>query len=151
MFVYFSQDIKFSQIYINTSLDCTMKFTTANSKSCDYNRNHVFYVGTQTGTFKSNNWNFNHFSLINILFYYSGLDANDEDKPYRQTNLQSLDTLTKDSRITCMRWSNEEENEILIGRADQTVRIYDCSTNTFEEDLKVDSGSSIVGLGKFNE
>ena len=31
-----------------------MKFTTANYKSKDYNEDHEIYVGTQTGSFKSN-------------------------------------------------------------------------------------------------
>lgn len=30
-----------------------IKFTTGNLKSADYNENHELYIGTHTGTFKS--------------------------------------------------------------------------------------------------
>lgn len=35
-----------------------MKYTTSNVKNGDYEENHVLYVGTQTGSFKSKS----HFS-----------------------------------------------------------------------------------------
>jgi len=104
-----------------------MKFSTANTKHSDYNEQHVIYVGTQTGTFKR-------------------VDLFNEEQPYKQTNLQSLDVLTRDSKITALSWADETTNELLVGRGDSVIRTFDCSKNQFcETDLSIPEGS-VVGL-----
>lgn len=57
------------------------------------------------------------------ILRYQGIDVTAED-PHRQTNLQSIAALNKFSRITCLDWGNDQ-NEILIGRANKFVKIYD--------------------------
>lgn len=74
------------------------------------------------------------------------MDLFNEDQPYKQTNLQSLDTLTRDSKVTALSWADETTNELLIGRGDSVIRSFDCSKKQFcETDLSIPEGS-VVGL-----
>lgn len=74
-----------------------------------------------------------------------------EDNPYKQTNLQNLDALTKGSKITAMEWADENANEVLIGREDSLIRTYDCDKGQFyETDLTIGEGA-IAGLAWSNE
>jgi hypothetical protein len=74
-----------------------------------------------------------------------------DDNPYKQTNIQSLDVLTKDSKVTAMAWADENVNEVLIGRGDSVIRTFDCEKNQFyETDLTIGEGA-IAGLAWSNE
>lgn len=132
-----------------------MKFSTNNIKSSDYTDQHVIYVGTQTGSFKSKSKTRFVFIFTRIsrgfCLYSSGVDLFNDDSPYKQTNIQSLDALTRDSKITAMSWADENVNEVLIGRADSVIRTYDCSKNQFyETDLTIGEGA-VTGLAWSNE
>lgn len=82
---------------------------------------------------------------------FSGVDPFNDDNPYAQTNLQSLDTLTRDSRITAMAWADENVNELLVGRGDSIIRTFDCDKQKFYEvDLAIPEGA-VVGLAWSNE
>lgn len=83
--------------------------------------------------------------------FFAGVDPFNDDNPYVQTNLQSLDTLTRDSRITAMTWADENANELLVGRGDSVIRTYDCDKQKFyETDLAIPEGA-VVGLAWSNE
>ena len=74
-----------------------------------------------------------------------------EDNPYKQKNLQSLDTLSRDSKVTALQWSDENANELLVGRGDSVIRTFDCEKNQFyETDLEISDGA-VVGLAWSNE
>lgn len=104
-----------------------MKYSTANLKNSDYKENHVIYIGTQTGSFKR-------------------VDVFNEDNPYKQTNFQNLDTVTKDSKVTALSFADENKNEILLGRGDSVVKTFDCNSNSFlGSDLTVSQGK-VVGI-----
>lgn len=127
-----------------------MKFTAANIKNADYNEQHVIYVGTQIGSFKSKR-RILRFFVFDFHVFFLGVDLFNDDKPYKQTNLQCLDTLTRDSTITAMSWSDENANEVLIGRADSVIRTYDCEKDKFyETDLTIGEGA-VTGLAWSNE
>lgn len=83
---------------------------------------------------------------LNVFLTILGVDLFNEDNPYKQTNLQSLDTLTRDSKITALSWADENNNELLVGRADSVIRTFDCTKNQFcETDLSIPEGK-VVGL-----
>ena len=129
-----------------------MKFSTANIKNSDYNEPHVIYVGTQTGTLKSKKMLFCcDLQHVQCFYFILGVDVFNDDNPYKQTNLQSLDTLTRDSKITALSWADENANELLVGRGDSVIRTFDCSKNQFcETDLNIPEGK-VVGLAWNNE
>lgn len=80
------------------------------------------------------------------LNLFTGVDLFNEDNPYKQTNLQSLDTLTRDSKITALSWADETATELLVGRGDSIIRTYDCNKERFNEtDLEIPEGK-VVGL-----
>ncbi|CRL06805.1 CLUMA_CG019605, isoform A [Clunio marinus] len=119
-------------IILNYNELMKMKFSTANIKNGDYNEQHVLYVGTQTGSVKR-------------------VDIFNEDNPYKQSNLQSLESLNRDSKITCLSWADEGANELLIGRGDSIIRTFDCNMNQFcGTDLEIPDGK-VVGLAWNNE
>lgn len=81
-----------------------------------------------------------------MQIHNSGVDPFNEDNPYKQTNLQSLDTLTRDSKVTALSWADETANELLVGRADSIIRTYDYTRSQFiETDLDIPEGK-VVGL-----
>lgn len=85
------------------------------------------------------------------LLDISGVDLFNEDNPYQQTNLQSLDALTQSSGITALKWADESANELLVGRNDSIIRTFDCGRNTFcETDLNIPDGK-VVGMAWNNE
>ncbi|XP_053670060.1 WD repeat-containing protein 74 [Anopheles nili] len=107
-----------------------MKFASVNSKCPSYTEKHIIYVGTHTGSFKR----------INLY----------EDNPYQQHNLQTIESLSKTSKITCMEFSNSDQTEILIGRANRCVKVFNC----YEEDSlsNFEAGNDeVVGLGRSND
>lgn len=74
------------------------------------------------------------------------MDLFNEDNPYTQTNLQSLHTLTRDSKITALSWSDETQTELLVGRADAVIRTYRCPEDKFYDvDLNIPQGI-VAGL-----
>lgn len=123
-----------------------MKFSTANLKNSDYDAQHVIYVGTQTGTLKRKSFRrFSHIFVNSRAFL--GVDICNEDNPYQQTNLQSLHTLTRDSRVTALSWADETQTELLVGRADAVIRTYSCSQSKFfDVDLNIPEGKVVAGL-----
>lgn len=88
---------------------------------------------------------------VQLFIVFPGVDLFNEDNPYKQTNLQSLDTLTRDSKITALSWADENTNELLVGRGDSVIRTFDCSRNQFcDTDLDIPEGR-VVGLAWNNE
>lgn len=106
-----------------------MKFSTTNAKCSSYDGKHVIYVGTHTGSFKK-------------------LEPF-QDEPYRQKNLQQISVLDKTSKVTCLAFGNDERTEILLGRANRFVKVFDCNTDDNTSSLEVGEGE-IVGLGRSN-
>ncbi|XP_034838159.1 WD repeat-containing protein 74 [Maniola hyperantus] len=63
-------------------------------------------------------------------------------------NLVEIKSLTRDDAITCMVWGNEEQTEILIGRKNQQIQVYN-TLQGFTKTYTADFGTGdIVGLGK---
>lgn len=116
-------------------------------------RNTLFTLVQTLEASKVRNWNLNTF-YFNSQFSFAfllGIDLFNEEQPYTQNNLQTLDTLTRDSKITAMTWADDNENELLIGRGDSVIRTFDCSLNQFmETDLNIPE-SAVVGLAWTNE
>jgi hypothetical protein len=66
--------------------------------------------------------------------------------------IQKLDVLTKEHEITAMAWGDQEEKEVLIGLANQTVKIYDSEFNAFTRNMDAKCGDGpIVGITRYNE
>ncbi|XP_061401612.1 WD repeat-containing protein 74, partial [Musca vetustissima] len=107
-----------------------MKWTTSNLKSPNYTENHEIYVGTQTGTFKK------------LLPAY-------EDNPFKQSNLQDLNELDKDSRITSLSFGNSNKSEILIGRGKSTTQVHSVRTGHTQYTIDFEE-SPIVGLARYD-
>uniref|UniRef100_A0A1Q3EYR8 Putative wd repeat protein 74 n=1 Tax=Culex tarsalis TaxID=7177 RepID=A0A1Q3EYR8_CULTA len=106
-----------------------MKFSTTNAKCSSYDGKHLIYVGTHTGSFKK-------------------LEPF-QDEPYRQKNLQQINVLDKTSKVTCLAFGNEDRTEILLGRANRFVKVFDCNSEDNTSSLEVGEGE-IVGLGRSN-
>ncbi|XP_052745891.1 WD repeat-containing protein 74 [Bicyclus anynana] len=63
-------------------------------------------------------------------------------------NLVEIKSLQKDDAITCMVWGNTDQTEILIGRKNQQIQVYNTIqgfTKTYTADFAT---GDIVGLGK---
>ncbi|XP_035788185.1 WD repeat-containing protein 74-like [Anopheles albimanus] len=107
-----------------------MKFASINAKCPTYNEQQVIYVGAHTGSFKR----------IHVF----------DDNPYEQKNLQPIETLTKTSKVTCMEFGNAEQTEILVGRTNHFVKVFNTideeSTSNFEA-----GKDEVVGLGRCDE
>lgn len=76
------------------------------------------------------------------------------DDPHRQRNIQEISALKKFSRITSLNWGNRAESggcatEILIGRANKFVKIYDVADNDFSSNIEMND-APIVGLARAN-
>lgn len=82
------------------------------------------------------------------MFYslFVGIDVTAEN-PHKQTNLEQIQTLTKSSRITSLSWGTDD-TEILVGRIEPIVKVYNAASNTFTESHSVDS-ESVVGAARF--
>ncbi|KAJ6646477.1 WD repeat-containing protein 74 [Pseudolycoriella hygida] len=102
--------------------------TTANIKNPSYNERHRIFVGTHTGSFKR----------IDVF----------AENPHAQQNLQSISSLDKHSRVTSMEWGND--NEILIGRANKCMKIYNANANEFSSTIEMDDGP-IVGVCRYDD
>ncbi|XP_058458262.1 WD repeat-containing protein 74 [Malaya genurostris] len=104
-----------------------MKFSTSNAKCSSYSGKHVIYVGTHTGSFKK-------------------LEPFQEN-PYLQTNLQQIETLDKTSKVTCMSFGNKEQTEILLGRANHYVKVFNSDSEVAASSFEAGDGE-VVGLGR---
>ncbi|XP_053618320.1 WD repeat-containing protein 74 [Plodia interpunctella] len=64
-------------------------------------------------------------------------------------NLVDIKSLQKDDSITCMEWGNGDQTEVLLGRTNQEIQIYNTEkravTKTYTADF---STGHIVGLGR---
>lgn len=91
---------------------------------------------------------FNFLTCVFLLFFISiGVDIFNEDNPYKQTNLQNLDNVTKDSKVTALSWADDDKSEILLGRGDSVVRTFDYNSNKFcETDLNIPDNGKVVGI-----
>uniref|UniRef100_U5EW31 Putative muscle cell homeostasis n=1 Tax=Corethrella appendiculata TaxID=1370023 RepID=U5EW31_9DIPT len=107
-----------------------MKFSTTNTKNSSYNENHIIYVGTHTGSFKK----------VDVF----------KDNPFSQANLQDVKVLNKDTKVTCMEYGNDAHDEILIGRANQFIKTYDCRSENFQSNIEI-KGGAIIGVGRFDD
>lgn len=77
---------------------------------------------------------------------YTEIDVAASD-PHKQHNLQAISALNKYSRITSMDWGDTDE--ILIGRANKFVKIYDAKVADFTSNIEM-CGAPIVGLARYN-
>lgn len=82
-----------------------------------------------------------------MIFIHLGIVVND-DNPHKQTNLEDIQSLTKTSRITALDYG-ENEDEILIGRVEPIVKVYETPLKAFTAKYSVEHGP-VVGLAKFN-
>lgn len=91
--------------------------------------------------------------LVNKLFacfsceFDSGIGVNADD-PYKQTNLEEIQSLTKTSRITALDYG-EHDDEILIGRVEPLIKVYETPLKAFTAKYTVAHGP-VVGLAKYN-
>lgn len=109
-----------------------MKWTTANLKHASYTAKHELFVGTHTGSFK-------HL-----------LPAADKN-PHAQSNLSELSALDKDSRVTSLTFGNEEQTEILLGRAKNVAEIHSLGIGGGVTTRSINfEGGPIVGLARYN-
>lgn len=77
----------------------------------------------------------------------SGIGISDEN-PHKQTNLEEIQSLMKTSRITTLDFG-ETDDELLIGRVEPVVKVYETSLNAFTSKYDVENGP-VVGLAKYN-
>ncbi|XP_063598271.1 WD repeat-containing protein 74-like [Penaeus indicus] len=89
------------------------------------------YVGAETGVLK-------------------GLHLN--QKAVINKNFNNLQSLERGQEITSMIWGNEEQEEIMMGLHNQTIRVFDVGIKAFtsSREIKVGEGP-IVSLAKWNE
>lgn len=87
-------------------------------------------------------------SFIARVFYFIGIDVTAEN-PHKQTNLETIGTLTKSSRITTLAWGSDD-TEILVGRMEPIVKVYDVASNTLNESYSVGESEPVVGLARFD-
>jgi hypothetical protein len=66
----------------------------------------------------------------------------------QQINLQSIDSLSKTSKITCLEWG-DNDYEILVGRENKFVKIFDPATSESLCQFEVKDGP-VVGLARFD-
>ncbi|KAK8389349.1 hypothetical protein O3P69_008828 [Scylla paramamosain] len=88
------------------------------------------YVGTETGILKGINLN---------------------QKAVIHKNFHKIQALDREQEITSVAWGNEEENEILMGLRNQTVRVFDTEAKAFVSTRKINVGEGpIVSLGRMD-
>lgn len=69
------------------------------------------------------------------------------DDPHAQTNLQNIAALNKFSRITSLNFGTDP-NELLIGRANKFVKVYDATAGEFTSNIEM-LDAPIVGLARY--
>ncbi|ALC41062.1 CG7845 [Drosophila busckii] len=109
-----------------------MKWTTANIKHVNYTAKHELYVGTHTGSFKH---------LLPAA----------EKNPHAQSNLSDITALDKESRVTALGFGNEEQTEILLGRAKNIAELHTIGLSGGLNTRQIAfSAAPIVGLAQYN-
>nr|XP_016931459.1 WD repeat-containing protein 74 [Drosophila suzukii] len=109
-----------------------MKWTTANIKHANYTEKHELYVGTHTGSFKY-------------------LVPASEKSPHGQSNLSDIGALGKDSRVTSLAFGNEDQTDILLGRAKTEVELHSFSDGRRSKKTVFFNAAPIVGLARYND
>ncbi|GAB0091590.1 WD repeat-containing protein 74 [Sergentomyia squamirostris] len=102
-----------------------------NSRASSYTENHRIYVGSQVGALKE---------------YDLSIET-----PYKPTNLQRISDLGPNEGITTLQWTNEEETEILVGKKNNIIRVYDLPTNSFTATRKLPDEGFPVGVFRIDE
>ncbi|XP_045102755.1 WD repeat-containing protein 74-like [Portunus trituberculatus] len=88
------------------------------------------YVGTETGILKGINLN---------------------QKAVIHKNFHKIQALDREQEITSVAWGNEEENEVLMGLRNQTVKVFDTEAKAFVSSRKINVGEGpIVSLGRMD-
>uniref|UniRef100_A0A1B6CVN9 Uncharacterized protein n=1 Tax=Clastoptera arizonana TaxID=38151 RepID=A0A1B6CVN9_9HEMI len=82
---------------------------------------------------------------------FKGVTANLSKGIHNIKNLENLKDIVARNEVTFLNWGNKEETEILIGYADQTIKIYDLESRQFTFKKKLISGKGeIRGVFKYN-
>ncbi|CAG5030316.1 unnamed protein product [Parnassius apollo] len=92
------------------------------------------FVGSRIGSFKH-------------LKYH--IDTTKNSKKHVE-NLVDVKSLQKDDTITSMVWGNPEQTDILIGKKNQQIQIYNTEIAEFTKTYTADFGAGdVVGLGRY--
>lgn len=89
-----------------------------------------------------------------VASFYAGVKASESGTIVK--SIQSLNHLKSDGHITALAWGSEDEDEILLGLSDQTVKIYDSDSKCFTLSLDAkftgdDAGiAPICGISRYN-
>ncbi|XP_026331490.1 WD repeat-containing protein 74 [Hyposmocoma kahamanoa] len=96
------------------------------------NKEFDIFVASKIGSFKHIKYN---------------TDATKNTKKHIE-NLVDIKSLQKDDSITCLEWGNNDQTEILMGRKNQQIQLYD-TLQGFTTSYKADFGTGdIIGLGR---
>lgn len=100
-----------------------------------FKQDHNIFVGSLIGSFKG-----------------MKLDKKDGIWSAVSKNLRKVDSLNSSLAVTAMAWGDEEQREMLIGLADQTVKVYDTEFKSFGSSISVKLGrGKICGLTRIGE
>ncbi|XP_059044841.1 WD repeat-containing protein 74 [Achroia grisella] len=92
------------------------------------------FVGSKIGSFKH-------------IKYHTDISKNNKKCI---ENLVDIKSLQKDDSLTCMVWGNEEQTEILLGRRNQQIQVYNTQQDEFTKSYTADFGAGHpVGLGRY--
>ncbi|XP_063978560.1 WD repeat-containing protein 74 [Diachasmimorpha longicaudata] len=73
----------------------------------------------------------------------------------KMKNLQSLVSITSDHEVTAMAWSDENEDEVLIGygtKEKKGIKIYECGTSSFVSTFTCEAGEGpIRGISRHDD
>ncbi|XP_055694925.1 WD repeat-containing protein 74 [Lutzomyia longipalpis] len=94
-----------------------------NVKESSYTEDHRIYVGSCVGALKE-------YDLT-------------AENPYKPTNFQKICDLELGQGISALKWGNEEETEILVGRKDSVIQIYDLLRNSLTATEKLPKGEVV--------
>lgn len=88
--------------------------------------------------------------LFRLIFSTDLLPAA-EQSPYAQSNLSELSTLDKESRVTALAFGNEEQTEILLGRAKSVAEVHSLGSGGGVTTRYINfSAAPIVGLARYD-
>lgn len=90
------------------------------------------------------------YKMIITNYILSDVSPCNHDNPFHQKNLLELSKLNKDSRITALEFDNEECEQILIGRADQTAQLHPLNGGVTSQSVTLMS-TPVVGLARYND
>lgn len=90
------------------------------------------------------------FSMLIYLFVVLGVCALEKCNVVVK-NLDSLKSATNKNPVTAMSWSDDSEQEILIGYGNQHVKVYNIQSQSFTSTNELKCGEGhIVGVLKYN-